>query len=372
MMMRGRAAWKHELTGLPHVFAVLLTISLLTISLAGCGSSGSGTPSEIKIQGAGATFPNPIYQKWFAEYNKAHPNVKFDYQSIGSGGGVKQISSRTVDFGGSDAPMKDDELKAAPGELIHIPTVLGAVVVTYNLPSVKTELNITPEALAGVFLGKITKWNDPAIASANAGVSLPDAPITVVHRSDGSGTSFVFTDFLSKVSPEWKEKVGTGGAVQWPAGGGEKGNEGVTGRVKQTPNSIGYTELIYAEENKLPSAAIKNSTGQFVRPSLDSTTAAASSIAGQMPDDLRVSITNAPGATAYPISSFTYILVYKEQQDQAKGKAIVDFLWWAIHDGEKMAKEKLYAPLPDEVIKKAEAKINLITFQGKPLRTGGA
>jgi phosphate transport system substrate-binding protein len=371
-MMRERAAWKHGSTGLPQLFSVLLTITLLTISLAGCGSPGGGGNSEIKIQGAGATFPNPIYQKWFAEYNKAHTNVKFDYQSIGSGGGIKQISSRTVDFGGSDAPMKDEELKAAPGELLHIPTVLGAVVVTYNLPSVKTELNLTPEAIAGAFLGKITRWNDAAIASSNAGLSLPDAPITIVHRSDGSGTSFVFTDYLSKVSPEWKEKVGAGGAVQWPAGGGEKSNEGVTGRVKQTPNSMGYTELIYAEENKLPVASIRNSTGQFVRPSLDSTTAAASSIAGQMPDDLRVSITNAPGGTAYPISSFTYLLVYKEQQDQAKGKALVDFLWWAIHDGEQMAKDKLYAPLPDEVVKKAETKIKSITFQGKPLHASGA
>ncbi|MEK6304423.1 MAG: phosphate ABC transporter substrate-binding protein PstS [Acidobacteriota bacterium] len=331
--------------------------------------SGSREGAELRLQGAGATFPNPLYQKWFSEYNKVNPGVKFDYQSIGSGGGIKQISSRTVDFGGTDAPMKDDELKAAPGELLHIPTVLGAVVVTYNLPSVKTELNLTPEALAGTFLGKITKWNDPAIASSNPGVSLPDAPITVVHRSDGSGTTFVFTDYLSKVSAEWKEKVGAGTAVQWPAGGGEKGNEGVTGRVKQTPNSLGYTELIYAEENKLPVASIKNSTGQFVRPSLDSTTAAASSVAGQIPDDLRVSITNAPGAAAYPISSFTYLLVYKEQQDQAKGQALVDFLWWAIHDGEQMARDKLYAPLPDEVVKKAETRIKSITFQGKPLRT---
>lgn len=348
--------------------AFLLALAAL-FGLNACSGSKEGANAGLRLQGAGATFPNPLYQKWFAEYNKAHPNVKFDYQSIGSGGGIKQISSRTVDFGGSDVPMKDDELKAAPGELLHVPTVLGAVVVTYNLPSVNTELNLTPEAIAGAFLGKITRWNDAAIASSNAGVSLPDAPITVVHRSDGSGTSFVFTDYLSKVSPEWKEKVGAGAAVQWPAGGGEKGNEGVTGRVKQTPNSIGYTELIYAEENKLPVASIKNSTGQFVRPSLDSTTAAASSIAGQMPDDLRVSITNAPGATAYPISSFTYLLVYKEQQDKAKGEALVDFLWWAIHDGEQMAKDKLYAPLPDEVVKKAETKIRSITFQGKPLRT---
>jgi len=370
-MMRPRTVSKQTSDVRLRVFAVLFAVTLATLPLAGCGGSGApgSSTGEIRIQGAGATFPNPLYQKWFSEYNKVNPGVKFDYQSIGSGGGIKQISSRTVDFGGSDAPMKDDELKAAPGELLHIPTVLGAVVVTYNLPSVKTELHLTPEAIAGAFLGKITKWNDPLIASSNPGVSLPEATITVVHRSDGSGTSFVFTDYLSKVSPEWKEKVGTGAAVQWPAGGGEKGNEGVTGRVKQTPNSIGYTELIYAEENKLPVASIKNSAGQFVRPSLDSTTAAASGVAGQIPDDLRVSITNSPGATAYPISSFTYLLVYKEQQDQAKGKALVDFLWWAIHDGEQMAKDKLYAPLPDEVVKKAETKIKLITFQGKPFRS---
>lgn len=370
-MMRERAAWRRDPTGRRQAFAAVLAVSILTLSLSACSNSGApgSSTNEIRIQGAGATFPNPLYQKWFSEYNKINPGVKFDYQSIGSGGGIKQISSRTVDFGGSDAPMKDDELKAAPGELIHIPTVLGAVVVTYNLPSVKTELNITPDALAGAFLGKITKWNDPAIASANPGVSLPDVPLTVVHRSDGSGTTFVFTDYLSKVSPEWKEKVGAGAAVQWPAGGGEKGNEGVTGRVKQTPNSIGYAELIYAEENKLPVASIRNSAGQFVRPSLESTAAAAASVAGQMPEDLRVSITNAPGGTAYPIASFTYLLVYKEQQDQQKGQALVKFLWWAIHDGEQMAKDKLYAPLPEEVVKKAEAKIRSITFQGKPLST---
>jgi phosphate transport system substrate-binding protein len=369
MLTRVKSMLKSRPATCVQTLAAVLVATLLTISLSGCNSSANRSESsEVKIQGAGATFPNPIYQKWFSEYNKAHTNVKFDYASIGSGGGIEQISSRTVDFGGSDMPMKDDKLSAAPGELLHIPTVLGAVCITYNLPSVTSELKITPEALAGIFLGKIVKWNDPALASSNAGVALPDAPITVVHRSDGSGTTFVFTDYLSKVSPDWKDKVGANSSIQWPAGGGEKGNEGVTGRVKQTPNSIGYVELIYAEENKLPVASIKNAAGQFVRPSLDSTTAAAAGVAGQMPDDLRVSITNAQGATAYPISSFTYLLVYKEQQDQAKGKALVDFLWWAIHDGEAMAKEKLYAPLPDDVVKKAEAKIKTITFQGKPLR----
>lgn len=330
--------------------------------------SGS-TSSEVRLQGAGATFPNPIYQKWFSSYNQSHPNLKFDYQSIGSGGGIKQISERTVDFGGSDAPMKDDDLKAAKGEILHIPTVLGADVITYNLPGVGADLKLTPEAIAGIFLGNIKRWNDPQIASTNTGVNLPASEIVVVHRSDGSGTTFVFTDYLSKVSAEWKEKVGVGGSVNWPAGLGAKGNEGVTGQVKQTPNSIGYVELIYAEQNKLPYAAVKNSAGEFVRPALDSITAAAAGVAAQMPDDLRVSITNASSAGAYPIASFTYLLVYKEQQDQGKGKALVDFLWWAIHDGEQMAKDLLYAPLPSEVVKRAEGKINSITYQGKALRT---
>jgi len=334
-----------------------------------CSGSREGANAEVRLQGAGATFPNPIYQKWFSEYNKAHPNLKFDYQSIGSGGGIKQISERTIDFGGTDAPMKDEDLKAAKGEIVHIPTVLGADVITYNLQGVSTELKLTPEAIAGVFLGSIKKWNDPEIASSNPGETLPASDITVVHRSDGSGTTFVFTDYLSKVSQAWKERVGAGTSVNWPVGNGAKGNEGVTGQVKQTPNSIGYVELVYAEQNKMPYASVRNTAGSFVRPSLDSITAAAASVAGQMPDDLRVSITNAPGASAYPISSFTYLLVYKEQQDQAKGKALVDFLWWAIHDGEHMAKDLLYAPLPDEVVKKAEQKINSISYQGKPLRS---
>ena len=353
-----------------RVLALFLTLTLSTIFLAGCGSStgSGGANGEIKLQGAGATFPNPLYQKWFSEYNKITPNAKFDYQSIGSGGGIKQISSKTVDFGGSDAPMKDEELKAASGEILHIPTVLGGVVVTYNLPGVQADLKFTPEAIAGVFLGKITKWNDPAIASVNPGVNLPGSDITVVHRSDGSGTTYVWVDYLSKVSPEWKEKVGTSTSVNWPVGVGAKGNEGVTGQVKQTPNSLGYVELIYAEQNKLPYAAVKNSSGEFIKPSLDSITAAAAGAANQMPDDLRVSITNAPGKDAYPISSFTYFLVYKEQPDQAKGKALVDFMWWALHDGEGMAKTLLYAPLPAEVVTKAEQKIKSITYQGKPLR----
>jgi phosphate transport system substrate-binding protein len=323
----------------------------------------------LRVQGAGATFPNPIYQKWFSEYNKITSSVKFDYQSIGSGGGIKQITERTIDFGGSDAPMNDAALKAAPGPILHIPTVLGAVVVTYNLPEIQAELRLTPQAIAGIFLGQVKKWNDPAIASTNAGVSLPDKDITVVHRSDGSGTTYVWTDFLSKASPEWKDKVGTNTSVRWPVGVGAKGNEGVTGQVKQTPYSIGYVELIYAQQNKLPYASIQNLAGEFVKPSLESVTAAAAAAAGAIPDDLRVSITNPPGKDAYPISSFTYMLVYREQPDEAKGRELVNFLWWAIHDGQSMAKELGYAPLPPEVVAKAESKIKSITYQGKPLRS---
>jgi phosphate transport system substrate-binding protein len=342
-----------------RVFVAALIIFSLTLALTGCNSA-------IRIQGAGATFPNPLYQKWFNEYNKTHPNVRFDYQSIGSGGGIKQIVEKTVDFGGSDAPMKDEELAAANGVILHIPTVLGADVITYNLPNVSAELKLTPETIAGVYLGKIKNWNDPAITDTNPGVQLPADPIVVVRRSDGSGTTYVFTDYLSKVSPEWAAGPGKGASVTWPTGNGEKGNEGVTGRVKQTPYSIGYTELIYAEQNKLPVAWIRNKSGSFVRPDLDSVTAAAAGV--MMPDDMRISITNADGANAYPIASFTYILVYKEQQDETKGKALVDFLWWAIHDGEQMAKDLLYAPLPPQVVQLAEQKIKLITYQGKPLR----
>ena len=345
---------------------------LSALTMVGCGSPGGnssspGSAGEVRLQGAGATFPNPLYQKWFSEYNKTNPNSKFDYQSIGSGAGIKQILEQTVDFGGTDAPMKDEDLKAARGEILHVPTVLGAVVLTYNLSGVQGELNLTPEAVAGIFLGDITKWNDPAIASVNPGLSLPANNVSIVHRTDGSGTTYVFTDYLSKVSPAWKEKVGAGTSVTWPAGLGAKGNEGVTGQVKQTPNSIGYVELIYADQQKLPVVTLRNAAGQFVKPALDSITAAAASVSGQMPDDLRVSITNAPGAAAYPVSAFTYLLVYREQKDAAKGKPLVDFLWWAIHDGQRIAKEMGYAPLPAEVVTKAEAKIRSITHQGKPL-----
>src|SRR6266850_5408679 len=290
----------------PRIAAILLMTSLVLLGLA-CsgGGSGPGAGGEIKLQGAGATFPNPLYQKWISEYGKLHPKVLIDYQSIGSGGGIKQIQAQTVDFGASDAPMTDAELKGSPGELVHIPTVLGAVVVTYNVPSITQPLNLSAEVIADIFLGKIKKWNDPRLKQDNPSASLPATDITVVHRAEASGTSFVFTDYLSKVSPEWKEKVGTDKAPKWPVGQGGKGNEGVTGQIKQQPNTIGYVELAYAVQNKLPVALVKNASGVFVEPSVDAVTAAAAASAATTPDDLRVSITNADGAGAYPISSYT-------------------------------------------------------------------
>src|SRR5829696_4135612 len=351
-----------------QLFACFCAVVVLVTSFA-CTGGGSGDPGgAVSLQGAGATFPNPLYQKWLSEYGKLHPNIRIDYQSIGSGGGIKQLKEQTVDFGASDAPMKEEDLKSAPGEVLHIPTVLGAVVIIYNLEGVNQSLRFSPETLADIFLGKIKKWNDPKISADNPGVTLPTTDITVVHRSDGSGTSAVFTDYLSKVSPEWKEKVGSGTSPNWPTGIGGKGNEGVTGQVKNTPNTIGYVELAYAVQNKLPVAQIKNASGTFVTPSIDAVTAAASASAANMPDDLRVSITNAAGAEAYPISSYTYILVYKNQKDAAKGKALVDFLWWGIHEGESHAKDLQYAPLPSDIVKRAEAKISSITAGGTPLR----
>ncbi|HKU74512.1 MAG TPA: phosphate ABC transporter substrate-binding protein PstS [Pyrinomonadaceae bacterium] len=349
-----------------RLVACFAALALVLFSIA-CNGGGSGSGS-VSLQGAGATFPNPLYQKWLSEYGKVHPNVRIDYQSIGSGGGIKQLKEQTVDFGASDAPMKDEDLKAAPGEILHIPTVLGAVIITYNLQGQSATLKFSPEVVADIFLGKIKKWNDPKIAADNAGVTLPANDITVVTRSDGSGTSAVFTDYLSKVSPEWKEKVGSGTSPRWPVGISGKGNEGVTGSVKNTPNTIGYVELAYAVQNKLPVAHIKNSSGNFIEPSIDAVTAAASGSAANTPEDLRVSITNAAGPQAYPISSYTYILVYKNQKDAAKGKALVDFLWWGIHDGEAFAKELQYAPLPADIVKRAEAKISSVTANGAALR----
>jgi phosphate transport system substrate-binding protein len=347
---------------------LLIIFTTLAFGCSGQRSGGGGAGGTVRLQGAGATFPNPLYQKWLSEYGKLNANIRIDYLSIGSGGGIKQIKEQTVDFGASDAPMKDEDLKSAPGELLHIPTVLGAVVITYNLEGIAQPLRFSPEVIADIFLGKIKRWDDARIKADNAGVPLPATDITVVHRSDGSGTSAVFTDYLSKVSPEWKEKVGAGTSPNWPVGLGGKGNEGVTGQVKQTPNTIGYVELAYAAPNKLPVALIKNSSGNFVEPSLDAVTAAAAESLPATPEDLRVSITNTAGASAYPISSYTYILAYKDQKDAAKGKALVDFLWWGIHDGERFAKDLQYAPLPPQIVERAAARINSITSGGKTIR----
>ena len=348
--------------------ALIFAVAALAAACSGERSGGAGPGGAVRLQGAGATFPNPLYQKWLSEYGKANPNIRIDYQSIGSGGGIKQIKEQTVDFGATDAPMSNEDLKSAPGELLHIPTVLGAVVITYNLQGVAQPLRFSPEVLADIFLDKLKRWYDPIMKADNPGAQLPAADITVVHHSDGSGTSAVLTDYLQKVSPEWKEKVGSGTSPNWPVGLGGKGNEGVTGQVKQTPNTIGYVELAYAVQNKLPVALIKNASGNFVEPSLDAVTAAAAESLPTTPPDLRVSITNAGGAGAYPISSYTYILAYKDQKDGAKGKALVDFLWWGIHDGETFAKGLQYAPLPPDIVKRAEAQINSITSGGKPLR----
>jgi phosphate transport system substrate-binding protein len=309
------------------------------------------------INGAGATFPYPIYSKWFDEYAKVDPSVRFNYQSIGSGGGQKQILAQTVDFGASDGPMSDENLAKAPGKLLHIPTVAGAVVMTYNLEGNPT-LKFDGETIADIYLGKIKKWNDPKIVASNPGTKLPDKEIVVVHRSDGSGTTFIFTDYLSKISPEWKSKVGNNTSVNWPTGIGGKGNEGVSGQVKQTPGAIGYVELIYAIQNKMPYAEVKNSAGQFVKPTIESVTAALAT--ADIPEDFRFSMTNAPGKDAYPICGATWLLVYEHQKDPAKGKKLVEFLKWMVTKGEGMAKTLDYAPLPENVQQRVLKRIDEI------------
>jgi phosphate transport system substrate-binding protein len=315
--------------------------------------------AQMMINGAGATFPYPIYSKWFDAYTKVDPSVRFNYQSIGSGGGQKQIMAQTVDFGASDGPMSDDNLSKAPGKLLHIPTVAGADVVAYNLPG-NPALKLDADTIAGIFLGEIKKWNDPKIVALNSGVALPDQEIVVVHRSDGSGTTYIWTDYLSKISPEWKSKVGTNTSVNWPTGIGGKGNEGVAGQIKQTPGALGYVELIYAIQNKMPYADVKNAAGKFVKASLESITAAMAT--AQIPDDFRFSITNASGDAAYPICGATWLLVYEQQQDATKGKKLVEFLKWAQKDGEKMAKDLDYAPLPESLQARVLKRIEEIKF----------
>jgi len=321
--------------------------------VAGCAVAlcAGAAAQTVQINGAGATFPYPIYSKWFAEYNKLHGNVQINYQSIGSGGGIRQVTNQTVFFGATDGPMTNEQMLAAPGKLLHIPTVLGAVVPVYNIPNVSAELKFTGQVLADIFLGKITKWNDPAIAKINAGVNLPATDITVVHRSDGSGTSYIWVDYLAKVSAEWKTKVGVATAVNWPTGVGGKGNEGVAGLVTQTPGSIGYVELIYALQNKINYGSVQNLAGEFLRASVASVTQAASAAAAKMPADFRVSITNAEGKGVYPISSFTWLLLYESPKDKNQAKTMVEFTKWALTDGQKFCAELGYAPLPEAVVK---------------------
>jgi phosphate transport system substrate-binding protein len=314
---------------------------------------------QTTLNGAGATFPNPMYSKWFSEYHKLHPDVQINYQPIGSGGGIRQVTAGTVDFGASDMPMSDKQLQEAKTKILNIPTVLGAVVPAYNIPGVTGEVKFTPDALAGIFMGKISKWNDPAITSPNPGVNLPDKEIIVVHRSDGSGTTFIWTDYLSKVNPDWKSQVGSDTSVKWPVGMGGKGNEGVAGFVRQLPGSIGYVELIYALQNNIPYGSVRNSAGVFLKASLEGVTAAAAS-APKMPPDFRVSITNAPGKDAYPISSFTWLLIPAQSKDAAKGKILADFLNWMVTDGQKMTTELSYAPLPESVAAKVKEAIKQV------------
>jgi len=324
---------------------LMLCVALLVIPAFG----------QTTLNGAGATFPYPMYSKWFSEYHKLHSDIQINYQSIGSGGGIRQVLANTVDFGASDGPMTDEQLSQSKVKILHIPTVLGSVVPAYNVPGVSGEIKFTPQSLAGIFLGKITSWNDPALTKENASLNLPNQPIVVVHRSDGSGTTFIFTDYLSKVSSEWQSSVGKGTSVKWPLGLGNKGNEGVAGMIRQLPGSIGYVELIYAVQNKIPYGVVKNAAGTYVKASLESTTAAAASVK-TMPADFRVSITNAPGKDAYPISSFTWLLIPAQSRDN-KGKILADFLTWMVDDGQKMTQELTYAPLPESVAQKVKAAI---------------
>jgi phosphate transport system substrate-binding protein len=313
---------------------------------------------QTQLNGAGATFPYPMYSKWFSEYNKLHPDVQINYQSIGSGGGIRQVLAGTVDFGASDGPMSDDQLKEAKTKILHIPTVLGADVPAYNVPGVSGDVKFTPEALAGIFLGKIQKWNDPAITQANPSVKFPDQSIIVVHRSDGSGTTYIFTDYLSKISKEWEGSVGKGASVKWPVGLGGKGNEGVAGQIRQLQGSIGYVELVYAVENKITFGSVRNAAGNFEKASLESVTEAAAS--AKMPADFRVSITNAPGKTAYPISSFTWLLIPEQSTDAKKGKILADFLNWMVTDGQKMTTQLSYAPLSQNVAEQVKVAIKQV------------
>ncbi|MEW6278336.1 MAG: phosphate ABC transporter substrate-binding protein PstS [Candidatus Eremiobacterota bacterium] len=339
--------------------AVAMTLLLLAL---GCARSG-----QVHLNGAGATFPYPLYSRWMDDYRSVSPDVALNYQSIGSGGGIRQITEQTVDFGASDAPMTDGELAAAPGPLLHVPTALGAVVVVYNLQDVPSGLRLTPDVLADILLGKIARWDDPRLRKLNPTAKLPAADITVVHRSDGSGTSAVFTEYLCRVSPEWKSQVGAGKSVNWPVGLGGKGNEGVSGQVKTTPGTLGYVELAYARQTGLACALLRNRAGHWVEPAPESITAAAAGCLKELPEDLRLVIVDAPGERSYPIASFTYILAYREQPDPARGEALARFLWWAVHDGQARCAELDYAPLPPEVVARVETRLRRMQNAGKPL-----
>jgi phosphate transport system substrate-binding protein len=334
------------------------TILLKTLMVASTMLAAS-SPAQLLINGAGATFPYPLYSKWFDEYAKVDPSVRFNYQSIGSGGGQKQIMAQTVDFGASDGPMSDDNLAKAPGKLLHLPTVAGAVVVTYNLPG-SPKLKLDGAVIVDIFMGKITSWNHKKIAALNPEQKLPSSELVVVHRSDGSGTSYIFTDYLSSVSPEWEKAVGRNASVKWPIGLGAKGNEGVAGQVKQLPGTIGYVELAYAQQNKLPVADLKNSSGKFVTPSLESVTEALA--AATVPDDFRFSMVNASGEKAYPVAGATWLLVYEQQKDPVKGKKLVEFLNWALTKGEGMASSLDYAPLPESLQKRVLERVKTIKY----------
>jgi phosphate transport system substrate-binding protein len=340
---------------------LIMTKRFFTILvLSGLAIAGSNqSRAQLLINGAGATFPYPIYSKWFDEYSRVDPTVHFNYQSIGSGGGQQQILAGTVDFGASDGPMTDQDLAKAPHKILHIPTVAGADVVTYNLPG-KSQLKLDGPTIADIFLGKIAKWNDPRLVAENPGVTLPEQDIVVVHRSDGSGTTYIFADYLSSVSPTWEKSVGRGKAVKWPTGLGAKGNEGVTGQVEQQPGAIGYVELVYAVQNNMPFASVKNSAGNFIAPSIASVTAALGT--AKVPDDFRFSMVNPPGADGYPIAGATWLLVYQEQTNPEKGKKLVEFLKWMMNQGEQMAPQLNYAPLPPDLIKRVQGEIDGIKF----------
>jgi len=346
----------------------------LVVALAASAALAAPGSAQVKLTGAGATFPNIIYQDWMLSYNQGHADVQLNYQSIGSGGGIRQFSDGTVDFGGTDAPMTDSVIAAIQGNVLHIPTVLGAIVVAYNLPGVTQQLKFAPDVIADIFLGKITKWNDARLASVNQGASLPATDIVVVHRSDGSGTSFGFTDYLTKVSPEWAQKVGKGTSVNWPVGLGGKGNEGVAATVNQTPGGIGYVELGYATSNKMAFGQVRNSAGKVVAPTLEAVTAAAAGALTKLgPNtDFRVSLTNPEGADAYPISTMTWLLLHKNYADAAKAKALVEFVWWAETDGQARAPSLGYAPLPKQLRPWIEARLKTITAGGKAVWTTAA